>query len=183
MPFRTLGAQAIAAAGTAQPLFATAITAKSVMNSSSGFGIALSTVTVTSTSLFRKGDMVSAGAPGSITDSGGVVFQIVSSTVMTVQGFNLTHSVGEYVYLATQFNKVWVQVMIGNTGSLYIGTAHTVSATDLSLIYALQAPAATAQLPEFMPNRTMENAAIQPSEYWIDGTVTGDKFVAVLEGF
>ncbi len=185
MPFRTVGAQSIVVAGTAQPVFATAITAQSNMNSSIGFQISMSTITVASTALFRKGDMVSAGAGVGITDSGGVVYKIISGTQIMVQGFNLVHTTGEYLYLSTQYNKVWIQVMIGNTGNLFIGTAPTVSITDPSLIYVLQPPAATTggPLPEFMPNRTMENAAIQPSEYWINGTVTGDKFIAALEGF
>jgi hypothetical protein len=171
-------------AGTAQPIFGTALTAAAtpppdpfVGNLNPGSNETQVSLTVTSTSGFLPGDRVAVGptaafkpgivASGSIPDQG-TVKSITSSTVMVVQGLKKTHAAtGEWVVLNENAGNVHL-TPVTLSAATYIGNASTVSSTDPSVMDYF-ASAATSPIDFESIGGTQP---MQLSQFWVLGSGT-----------
>lgn len=173
--------------GAAQPIFGTALTAAITISADiagktgPGANQTQQNVTVTSTKGFLPGDVVAIGPtasfkPGIATSNPdtGTVKSITSSTVMVVQGLQNAHAAtGEWVILNEDSGNVFVEVVSLTGGNIiYLGRASTVSATDVSVFWALG--------PQSVFNT--QNLGLshpwQLTEFWAFDTGSGDTFIA-----
>jgi hypothetical protein len=175
--------------GAAQPVFGTALTAAVTPppdefsgKLTPGSNETQTTLIVTSTKGFITGDRVAVGptaafnpglvATGSIPDQG-TVKKIVDATHLIVQGLKNSHAAtGEWVVLNEAAGDVRIRSATA-AGTMYIGNASTVSATDASVFEVLN------------PGNLFDTAPIgstqpwQLSTFWLFGAAA-DTFVAAF---
>ena len=188
------GVQSIGA--SAAPVFGTTLTAAFTPrpdpfsgNLNPGSNQTQGQLAVTSTTGFNVGDRILVGAaaafnPGLATTLAdlGVIKQVVSGTVLLVQGLLNAHAANEYVVLNEEVAHVAIAPVGGTAGNLmYIGNAPTVAAGDASVFDVLTVPAtgASGVGPNYIHNSPAVGGAqpYQTVTYWIAGTAA-DKFVA-----
>lgn len=186
------GVQALA--GTAQPVFGTAITAAVTPppdqfsgNLNPGSNETQVSVAVTSTKGFRAGDRVAVGpaaafnpglvAVGSVPDQG-MIKEIVDATHLLIQGLKKSHAAaGEWVVLNNEVGNVHIRPVVTAAAS-YIGNASTVAAADQSVMDVLPIVAAGAGPTYVFDAESIGiSQPFQLSEFWINGTAA-DTFVA-----
>lgn len=176
------GSQTIASSTAGQPVFGTTTTAAvsptydQFAGNVTGANPSMTTLTVASTSGFYTGDYVLVAASyqfGVANPNVGQVKNIVSSTSMIVEGLTQSVPNGAYVLLNETAETITVLAKSTNSGSLYIGTAQTISSTDPSLIYIITPSNVTGYHAETSGRGHAYNTA----NYWIAGTVS-DVFTA-----
>ena len=171
-------------AGTAQPMFGTALTAAATPppdqfsgRLTPGSNETQVSLTVTSTKGFVAGDRVAVGlaaafvpgavAVGSIPDQG-TVKSVVDATHLLVQGLKNSHAAtGEWVVLNEDAGNVHL-TPVAISATTYIGAASTVAAGDSSVFDAFPA---TGALPIDFESIGMSQP-MQLSQFWILGTGT-----------
>lgn len=174
----------ITLAGTAQPIFGTAVTAvvtpppdKFSNQLTPGSNETQCNLTVTSTKGFLPGDRVAVGlaaafepgivAVGSIPDQG-TVKSITSGTVMVVQGLKNPHAAtGEWCVLNESAGNVHLQP-VTLSAATYIGNASTVSSSDLSVMDYF--PSAATNPIDF--ESVGQTQPMQLSQFWVLGSGT-----------
>jgi len=181
------GKQTIGTTGTAQPVFGTKTTAATsptydqFAGNVTGANPSMTTLTVSSTTGFSKGNVVVVGTATQLANapfSVGTVFSIASSTSMTVQGLTQSVTSGAYVILNEAAAAVTIIPIVGNTAVLNVGLASTVTATDSSLIYVIPNPTSTTYSYNVFHAETADKSLLyNTSNLWIEGTAT-DAFVA-----
>lgn len=189
-PFR--GAQAIAATGTAQPVFGSSVTTAFVPppdpfsgNLNPGSNETQVTIIVGSTTGFISGDNVLVGPSAAFGADGtstaladwGTVKSVVDGTHVIVQGLKKSHGAGEFFVLDQPAGNVHIRPAT-NAAVLNLGTAATTSATDSSLIEQFPITAAgAAPAVVFDAESIGATQPFQTSEFWIEGTAA-DTFIA-----
>lgn len=171
-------------AGTAQPIFGTAITAAFTPppdpfsnNLNPGSNETQVTVAVTSTKGFVSGDRVVVGptasfnpgnvAAGSIPDQG-TVKSVVDSTHLVIQGLKQSHAAtGEWVVLNEGVGNVHL-TPVTLSAATYIGASGSVAAGDASVIDYF---ASGATLPIDFEAIGLSQP-MQLSQFWIIGSGT-----------
>ena len=174
-------------AGTAQPIFGTAVTAAVTPppdpfsgNLTPGSNETQCNLTVTSTTGFLPGDRVAVGlaaafkpgitATGSIPDQG-TVKSITSSTVMVVQGLKNAHAAtGEWCVLNEDAGNVHL-TPVAITAIAYVGNASTVASTDPSVMDIL--PITSGDPSQVLDFESIGGTQpMQLSQFWILGSGT-----------
>ena len=187
----------IAASGSAQPVFGTALTAAVVPlpDQFSGRNDPASnqtqvSVTVTSTKGFISGDRVTIGPTNSFNPGLATAAQmakvdnvtvksITDGTHMVVQGLQLSHAAtGEWVVLNEDAGSVHIRPVV-TTAAVYIGNASTISSSDVSLmdILPINAAAGTGPVYWFDANTMGLSQPYQTAQFWVNGTAS-DTFLA-----
>ena len=103
----------------------------------------------------------------------GQVISVNPGVSLTIQGLLVPHASGEYVVIGEDAATVTIQAVV-STNPIYLGNASTVSDTDPSVFYVINAPAAANYKYE-SPNVLADS--LKTSEYWVFGTAA-DTFVA-----
>jgi hypothetical protein len=179
------GAQTIATTGTAQPVFGTKMNGAGQLapdpfsgKTGPGSNPSQSILPVASIVGFAKNHRVLVGPIGGPYDQGSIFALNAVGPTMTVQGLQKAHASGEVVILNEDVSQVTIIPVAGNAGSLYVGNASTVSATDSSL-FDIMGPETNPGQPTYWHNPPSLGAGggYKTSEYWIEGTA-GDKFMA-----
>jgi hypothetical protein len=180
-----------ALSGAAEPVFGTVLTAAVTPqpdpfagNNGPGTNQTQVEVTVSSTAGFTTGLQVAIG-PGSAFKPGlststadvGTIKQIVSATVLLVQGLEQAHASGEFCILNEIVGNVHI-IPVVTTTATYIGNGSTVAAGDASVFDILPITASGAGPTYFHDSESIGGAQpMTTTEYWIIGTA-GDTFLS-----
>lgn len=174
-------------AGTAQPIFGTALTAAVTPpndpyqnNLQPGTNETQCTLVVTTTKGFLAGDRVAVGLtaafkPGLVTTGAipdqGTIKSITDGTHMVVQGLKNSHAAtGEWVVLNESAGNVHL-TPVAITAIAYVGNASTVSSTDQSVIDIL--PITSGDPSQVLDFESIgQSQPMQLSAFWILGTGT-----------
>lgn len=186
MPLRSYGVQS-ATTATPQPVFGVTTTAAVTPSpdpytNSFAPGSHLPPVIIPVNKInarvpFIQGDPVNVGPAGGPYEPALVLAVDQTGSTITVSGLLKPHTSGEYVILAINCARVVIQAVDTNTGPLYVGIDHTVSATDYTTIYEIWKAPTTGALPEYHSAEAVDAQEAKSENYWIVGA-TGDKFLA-----
>jgi len=176
------GYWALISAGTAQPVFGTKLTATlaAPYPSRDGAYPVLTTVTVTSTVWFKKGDWVLIDPLANQTTAFReqvMVYSITDATHIVLQGLQFGHANGVWLQLAIPCTGVYVQMNPANVGLIAIGLQGVVESNGHNAIAFLNPNGAGVQPTEFVdPINGLANV-MKTDDYWFDGAHTGDSIL------
>ena len=168
MPSRPFaGSQTLS--GSAQPAFGTTTTAAVIptydrfAGNVTGANPSMTTLSVTSTAGFRAGDyvLVCTQYPVNGPPNMGQIKSFPTTTSMVVQGLTQSVSSGAFVVLAVPAESITIQDL--TAGSMYVGTASTISSTDASLLAELFTGGV------YSTPTTDISHAYNTVDYWVEG--------------
>ena len=181
MAKRTFKKFQITAGGTPQPLVGTTTSAATGPGGTDPNGdLAIVSIPVTDSSMFKNGDWVVIGSVANSDEECVIVQSVPDGTHIKVKGMTKTHVTASYVRLSVLCMSVYVQTTAGNAAVVYVGTQGLVKATYANVIAELIPVAATGVQPiEFSDPFRVSQDGGDVGEYWVDGT-TGDGYLPSL---
>jgi hypothetical protein len=179
---RTFKKYTIAAGGTPQPLVGTTTTSAigPVPYPQGQVGsLAILVIPVTDGSMFYSGCYAVIGKPS--TGEERLYVPVVSGNNVTVQipfngGITGTYASGAYIRVGQMINSTYVQTIVGNAGTIYIGTRDNLSKSTLAYVIAQLTAVSSGQPVEYRDGRSGLANADDLSQLWVDGT-TGDGYL------
>jgi hypothetical protein len=181
MANRTFKKFVIVSGGTPQPLVGTYITATTVPSGKDPQGDAATNIPVNDSSMFKQGDRVLIQSVTYTVPEIAMIQKVPDSTHILVRNLQNTRTggafgTGDFVSLAIQVNRPYVQCTPGNAGLIYVGTAGLVKSTEVNVIATLQNFAAGTQPIEYSDSRNYTADPFNSSDLWCDGT-TNDGYL------